>query len=195
MLCQATAHLVFHFARLTLSSGSRLMTRSGSIGGRVTVLGFLGSRGRRFVNRFWVRLMADIIDLASRRKPAPATVHALAIACVEEIQANWEKMARGNRLNEFFISSTPSYSQPSINYLEDLNGLSNVELKIGLDPQVVAPGFSPDNALGWIGAFRLNGIVVVTPFLVNEQYARCFNILLFLKLKRSLVTNGILVTT
>ena len=139
--------------------------------------------------------MADIIDIASRRKPAALTVQDLASACVDEIQSNWEKMARGNRLNEFFIQSTPSWSQPSVNYLEDLNSLSNVELKIGLDPQVVAPGFSPDNALGWIGAFRLNGIVVATPFLVNEQYARCFLILLFLKLKRSLVTNGILVTT
>ena len=139
--------------------------------------------------------MADIIDIASRRKPAPPTVQELANACVEEIQSNWEKMARGNRLNEFFIQSTPSWSQPSVNYLEDLNSLSSVEMKIGLDPQVVAPGFSPDNALGWIGAFRLNGIVVATPFLVNEQYARCFLILLFLKLKRSLVTNGILVTT
>jgi hypothetical protein len=139
--------------------------------------------------------MADVIDIASRRKPAPPTLQELSQACIDEIQANWEKMARGNRLNEFFIQSTPSYSQPSINYLEDLNSLSTVELKIGLDPQVVAPGFSPDNALGWVGAFRLNGIVVATPFLVNEQYARCFNILLFLKLKRSLVTNGIPVTT
>jgi len=142
--------------------------------------------------------MADVIDIASRRKPPPPekpTIRELADHCIEEIQGNWEKMARNNRLNDFFISSTPSYSQPTINYLEDLNALSAIEMKIGLDPQVVAPGFSPDNALGWLASFRLNGIAVTTPFMVNEQYARCFNILMFLKLKRELVTNGIPVTT
>lgn len=141
--------------------------------------------------------MADVIDIASRRRAVSVlpTMQTLIAHCVEEIQSNWEKMARNNRLNDFFIQSTPSYSQPSINYLEDLNSLSAVEMKIGLDPQVIAPGFSPDNALGWVSAFRMNGVVVATPFLVNEQYARCFNVLLFLKLKRTLVTNGILVTT
>lgn len=141
--------------------------------------------------------MAEIIDIASRRKPPPEkpSLESLASWCIEDIQGNWERFARNNRLNEFFVTSVPVWAQPNVNYLEDLNALSIIEQKIHLEPQLVAPGFSPDNALGWIGAFRMNGIVVATPFMVNEQYARCFNILLFLKLKRELVTNGIPVTT
>lgn len=143
--------------------------------------------------------MADVINIASRRKPATPlpekpTVAELAVRCAEEIQSNWEKMARNNRLNDFFISSTPPFSSPSVNYLEDLNALSLIELKIGLEPQVISPGFSGDNALGWIACHRINGESVVSPFMINEQYARCFNILMFLKLKRELVTNGITVT-
>lgn len=141
--------------------------------------------------------MADIIDLASRRKTqlTKPSVLELAQTCLEEIQMNWEKMARSNRLNEFFIQSTPPYSQVAVNYLENLNALSTIELKVGLDPQITSPSFSADvRTIGWVAAFRLNGIVISTPFLVNEQYARCFNILLFLKLKRALVTNGIPVT-
>lgn len=144
--------------------------------------------------------MADIIDLASRRKPElkevlKPTLKDLALQCVDEIQGNWEKFARNNRLNEFFIQSIPTWADAAKNYLEDLNALSGVEQKIGLDPQIIAPGFSPDNSLGWLASFRVNGQTVTTSWMVSEQYARCFNILLFLKLKRALVTNGISVTT
>lgn len=141
--------------------------------------------------------MADIIDIASRRKPevVKPTVREVADHSVEEIQGNWEKFARNNRLNEFFIQSIPTWGDATKNYLEDLNALSSVEMKIGLEPQVVAPGFSPDNSLGWLASFRINGQCITTSWMVSEQYARCFNILLFLKVKRELVTNGIPVTT
>jgi hypothetical protein len=141
--------------------------------------------------------MADVIEISSFRKPKPTkpTTQELSVFCTDQIQQNWERFARGNQLNDFFISNLPSYAQPSVNYLEDLNALSGIEQKIGLEPQVCAPGVSPDNALGWIAAFRVNGAMVATPFMPTEQYARCFNILLFLKLKRELVTNEIPVTT
>ena len=135
--------------------------------------------------------MAEIFTFTPRPKPTPPSITALAQLCSDEILGHWEKFAQNNRLNDHFISCVPAWAQPSVNYLEDLNALSVVEQKIGLDPQVIAPGFSPDNALGWIAAFRLNGIIVATPFMVNEGYARCFNILLYLKLKRDLVTHGI----
>jgi hypothetical protein len=87
------------------------------------------------------------------------------------------------------------YCKGGVNYLEDLNELSSVEQKIHLEPQIVSPGFDVlGNALGWIAAFRLNGVIVSTPFMLNEGYARCFNILLFLKLKRELHTHGIVLT-
>lgn len=141
-------------------------------------------------------ILADVIDISTRRKSAPQkpSVQELALWCVEDISGNWEKFARNNRLNDFFVSSVPSWGDSSVNYLEDLNALVGIEKKIGLSPQVISPGFSSDNALGWVSAFRMNGIVVATPFMVSEQHARCFNVLLFLKFKRELVTNGITVT-
>jgi hypothetical protein len=137
--------------------------------------------------------VAEIIDISTRfKKPAPKpTVTELAQFCADEILSHWEKFASNNRLNDYFTSSTPMYCKGGVNYLEDLNALSLVEQKIYLEPQVVAPGFNEKNALGWIAAFRLNGVIVATPFMVSEQYARCFNILLFLKLKRELQTHGI----
>lgn len=138
----------------------------------------------------------NVIDFASRQKKPPPkpTIQELAQFCSDEILAHWEKFASNNRLNDHFISQTPTWSQPTVNYLDDLNGLSAIEQKIHLEPQVVAPGFSPDNALGWIAAFRINGIIVATPFMVSEQYARCFNILLYLKLKREMTTAGVPLT-
>lgn len=140
--------------------------------------------------------MAEIIDLASRRKvpPPKPTVTELAQFCADEILSHWEKFASNNQLNMYFTSSTPMYCKGAVNYLEDLNALSTIEMKIALEPQVIAPGFNEKNSLGWVAAFRLNGVIVATPFMVSEQYARCFNILLYLKLKRELQTQGIALT-
>ncbi len=142
--------------------------------------------------------MADIVDISTRFKkvtpPATVTVTEIAQHAIEEITSHWEKFASNNRLNDYFLQCVPTWAQPAVNYLEDLNALSSLEQKIKIDPQVVAPGFSPDNALGWIAAFRVNGIVVVTPFMVSEQYARCFLILLFLKLKRQMKEAGITIS-
>jgi hypothetical protein len=137
--------------------------------------------------------VADIIDISTRfRKPPPKpTVTELAQFCADEILSHWEKFASNNRLNDYFTSSTPMYCKGGVNYLEDLNALSLVEQKVYLEPQVIAPGFNEKNALGWIAAFRLNGVIVATPFMVSEQYARCFLILLFLKLKREMKDAGL----
>lgn len=138
--------------------------------------------------------MADVIDISTRfRKPPPKpTVQELAQFCADEILSHWEKFASNNRLNDYFTSSTPMYCKGGVNYLEDLNALSLIEQKIYLEPQIIAPGFNEkQNVLGWVAAFRLNGVIVATPFMVSEGYARCFNVLLFLKLKRELQTAGI----
>jgi hypothetical protein len=137
--------------------------------------------------------VADVIDITSRFKKLPPkpTVEEIAQNAIEEIGGHWEKFASNNRLNDYFLQCVPTWAQPAVNYLEDLGALSVLELKIRLEPQIIAPGFSPDNALGWVAAFRVNGIVIATPFMMSEQYARCFNILVFLKVRRDMVTNGI----
>lgn len=137
--------------------------------------------------------MADVIDLAERRKKLPEkpTFQDIATFCLEEITSNWERFARNNRLNDYFVNSTPSWASPGVNYLTDLNSIALIENKINLPLELLSPGSTGAEQLGWIAAFRINENRVMTPFMMSEQYARCFNILLFLKLGRELVQNGI----
>lgn len=137
--------------------------------------------------------MADIINLADRRKKPveKPSSQDLVLFCTDEILSHWDKFASNNRLNEYFIQSVPSWTQPSVNYLEDLSALAGIELKIGLEPQVSAPGFVADNQPGWVSSFKINGLIVSTPFMVSELYARCFGVLLFLKLKREYTSHGL----
>lgn len=130
--------------------------------------------------------MSNVINLAERRK-APKTLVELAVLSSEEITAHWERFARNNRLNDYFVQSTPSWSDPKINYLADLNALSIIEQRLDLTLVLYSPGSIDSSQIGWIASFKLNDIRVETPPMVSEAYARCFNILLFLKLGRELV--------
>lgn len=127
--------------------------------------------------------MNNVIDISSRRKKS---IQELSIFCIEEISKNWEYYAKNNRLNDYFISNTPNWGQENINYLYDLNALSNIEQKIKLEPNICAPGFENVNSLGWVASFKMNEIILITPFMPAETYARAFLILLFLKLKREI---------
>lgn len=134
--------------------------------------------------------MGDVIDMFSTRK-TPPSVESLALKCVEEISDNWERFARNNRLNDFFLSSVPVWALPQLNYLSDLNAISVVENKLGLALILNSPGTSAASKLGWVAAFETQGIRIETPVMMCEAYARCFNILLFLKLGRELTNHGI----
>ena len=135
--------------------------------------------------------MSNVIDLASRRKKEKPSAKQIIEESVEDLQQNWEKFARLNRLNDFFISSTPNWSNPDLNYLEDLDAISVVEQKINLILRMESPGFVPENRLGWTAAVRLDDLIITTPPMPTEQYARTFLILLYLKVKRELVRNGL----
>ena len=137
--------------------------------------------------------MADnIINLADHRKvPQGRTIEELAVECSEEISGNWERFARNNRLSDYFTQSTPSWSDPKGNYLSDLNALSVIESKINIVMALCSPGSNGASQIGWIASFKLNTVRVETPLMLSEAYARCFNILLFLKLGRELTQAGI----
>jgi hypothetical protein len=137
--------------------------------------------------------MADVINLSDRRKTPieHPTIEQIAASCSEEIAGNWEKFARNNRLNDYFMSSTPSWSLSNTNYLADLNALSTVESKVNIIISVCSPGHSGASQLGWVATFKINDVSICTPFMVCEAYARCFNILLFLKVGRELTQRGI----
>ena len=130
--------------------------------------------------------MADVISLDARRKkplPMKPSDQDLYLFYSEELLAHWEKAAKLNRLNEYFISCTSLYTDELKNYLDDLSAISKVEQNIGLSPQVLSPGYS-EVSTGWVSAFRLGYAIYATPPLASEAFSRCFNILLFLKLKR-----------
>jgi len=136
--------------------------------------------------------MADILQFPPpKKRPELPTVAQLALDCSEEIDGNWEKFARNNRLNDYFVQSVPSWTQPTVDYLSDLNALSLIESKIGLNIGLFGPQTIDESQIGWLANFKINGIPVGTPFMMSEAYARCFNILLFLKLRREMTTLGI----
>lgn len=137
--------------------------------------------------------MSNVIDMFSARKPQVVpTLEVLAAKCIDDISDNWERFARNNRLNDFFLSCIPHWAIPQINYLSDINAISVIESKLGLAVIVNAPGTSPSSKLGWIAGFQIKGENVETPVMMCEAYARCFNIILFLKLSRELTNHGII---
>ena len=135
--------------------------------------------------------MGTVTNIADYRKVVSLkpTLEQLIERATDEIKEQWQKFACNNRLNDYFLQRTSPWSQASTNYLENLNAVAVLEQKVKLEVQVVAPGFGYQ--IGWVAAFRLNGILIVTPFMPSEAYARCFNILLFLKLWRELQQHDI----
>jgi len=136
--------------------------------------------------------MAEVIDFAAaagkRKKPSITEIVGY---CTDEILQDWARFATNNKLNEYFTSCIPTYCRFDVNYLDDLTSLSYIEAKAKIDVQVISPGFQTENVLGWIAATRVRGEVVATPPMVNENYARCFNILLYLKVKREVNKHGL----
>jgi hypothetical protein len=133
--------------------------------------------------------MSNVIDLfgdRNKRSAPPVSVEDHARNCAEDISENWERFARNNRLNDYFLSCVPMWVNPQVNYLSDLTSVSSLETKIQLNVMVNAPGTCDSAALGWIASFNIQGVHVETPVMMCEAYARCFNILLFLKLSRTL---------
>ena len=131
--------------------------------------------------------MTKIINLADFRKPVKEKeidLASLAQSCIDDISINWANAAKINRLNEFFLQSTAGYSSPDLNYISDLNHVSSLEHKIKLQLVLKSP---QDGFIGWVAGFAFGDVIIETaPVHFSENYARCFNILLFLKLNREL---------
>lgn len=137
--------------------------------------------------------MSNVIDMFSKRElQVTPTLEALVVKCIDDISENWQRFAKNNRLNDFFLSCIPHWAIPQINYLSDINAISVIETKLGLSVIVNAPGTSPSSKLGWVAGFQIKDANVETPVMMCEAYARCFNIILFLKLSRELTNHGII---
>lgn len=128
--------------------------------------------------------MAVIVDIATRRKAVPISAAEIMTAAVEHITGLWERSARVNKLNEFFVTSVPWAIVEGANYLEDLTALSSTERRLGIEIQTTAPGFS--EALGWTASAKIAESLLTTAPMPTEQYARALLILLHTKIKRDL---------
>ena len=131
--------------------------------------------------------MADIINIADHRKKEKPSVKQIVDAAIDYITADWERFARNNRLNDFFVSGAGVWADPSINYLSDLNAVAKIEGRLGVSVIIRSP--YGRGQFGWRASFVLKNSTVTTPDMPFETYARCFNILLFIKVKKDLVVN------
>lgn len=143
--------------------------------------------------------MAEIFDFTKHRlqKTQPAkiiTIDDLKREAVDFLLADWEKMARNNRLNDYFKSSLPNSidSVCKVNYMADLNGIAALELNLELFPAMFGPGATRKEQLGWMVQFKIGDQYVCTPELASEAYARCFGILLYLRVKHAALEAGLL---
>jgi hypothetical protein len=143
--------------------------------------------------------MGDLVDLTQwrqdRKQQAPTVTWATIIAeSLDFLLTEWEKLARHNRLNDYFkrqLSNTIEFASKA-NYMADLNEVALLELKLDVFPMIFFPGTMNDKQLGWVVRFKLGSETIATPELANEAYARCFALLLHLKIKHAALVAGLL---
>lgn len=132
--------------------------------------------------------MADVINLSDHRRKPPPSLEQVIAAGVEQVSLDWERFAKLNRLNDYFTDAAGAWTEDGVSYLSDLNALSKIEDTLGMNIMVASPY---GEHIGWRASFPLRSRAVCTPDMPFEAYARCFNILLFLKLKRDLLASGL----
>jgi hypothetical protein len=127
--------------------------------------------------------MADIINLADRRKKEAPAIRDIVDDAISYVSDEWEKNARANRLNEYVADALKVWSANDVMYTQGLNAISNVEGALGMVIIVKSPY---NGQIGWKAGFVTKSLTCFTPDLPFESYARCFNVLVFLKVKRDL---------
>lgn len=125
--------------------------------------------------------MSNVIHLCDRRRNPEQEWNSLLIESVDYLISEWETAMRKNSLNEFF--RTFAFRSSNENYTTDLNAISRLEQDYKLSLINYAPFSLSVNQTGWISAFKVGENSVHTPEFFSEQHARCFALLLYLRLK------------
>lgn len=135
--------------------------------------------------------MANVINIDDKRKKKPQMTPVEMVAfCNTDVMDSWEKYAKSNRLNEFFSINASIYTKPEINYLSNISEIVSIERVLGMHPAIYAPGIISQQQIGWRAGFRFENILVETPDMASEEYARCCNILIWLRIKRAVSQAG-----
>jgi hypothetical protein len=102
---------------------------------------------------------------------------------VDDVLCLWQSAISVDRLNELFLTEIKSKLKLNVeNSIEDLNFLSSIEAQLGMKIVIFWPETTNSNRAGWIAGFEINEGAFATPEFASENYARAFNILLFLHL-------------
>jgi hypothetical protein len=143
--------------------------------------------------------MADIIDFTSKRKQKTkespkVTFEEVVYDTIDDLLGDWERMARKNKLNEFFIAALPSFIDPQSkqNFMKDLNAIADLEKNLHLMLIIHAPGTIEPQQVGWVTQFMIGEHLVSTPDMAAEGYARCFGVLTYVTIKYNAQAVGLI---
>ena len=143
--------------------------------------------------------MADIIDFTSKRKQKTkespkVTFEEVVYDTIDDLLGDWERMARKNKLNEFFIAALPSFIDPQSkqNFMKDLNAIADLEKNLHLMLVIHAPGTIEPQQVGWVVQFTVRETIVSTPDMATEGYARCFAVLAYITIRYNAQAVGLI---
>ena len=144
--------------------------------------------------------MSNIIDFTARRLEKASTpiqpqkIIDVVGDAIDFLLGDWEKMARNNRLNDYFKASLPNFIDAGtrVNFMSDLTEVAKLELHFDMRTIVYFPGTYLPEMIGWTVRFKIGDEFICTPDMANECYARCFAILLFLRVKHEALALGLI---
>lgn len=133
--------------------------------------------------------MGKVVEINSFRRKRLRSFAEVVTECTDELLTDWGRHAKNNRLNDFFTSSVV-YAEEGINYLQDLNAVADIENKLGIEISITSPNSGKHSHMGWRVTSRIGSNTLICPDMPFETYARCFNILLYQKVRRALLLEG-----
>ena len=109
------------------------------------------------------------------------------IMVISEMTEEWQDYATVDNLNQYILDVfRDKLIDRSLDYTGSLDSISKLEQHLRFNPMVLGPGATVGNSLGWGAGFYLNGNLYGTPEFSTEIHARCFNLILWVKLKEAL---------
>jgi hypothetical protein len=128
-------------------------------------------------------MTAKIIAFPKVEPTPPPDIPKLIEQFSDELMDEWERMVKVGRINEFFRDKLGAYAHEGVNYINSLDELSKLEIRLGVQPMVFFPETAFKEQLGWIVQLRYGELMARTPELASETSARAFGILLHLKVQ------------
>ena len=106
---------------------------------------------------------------------------------LEDVMGDWQFAAAKNALNQYFV--TMLGLPPGVDYINDLNELSEIEKNLRIKVGMFYPGCTINNPHGWLASFHYEDAIFTTPpHMATEANARAMNIMLFIHFTKTMKT-------